>query len=304
MNMQGWIKTHRKIIDWEWFTFPNAFHVFSYLIIIAQRESTLWQGIKLERGSAITSIKQISFGTGVSEMSVRTCLKKLKQSGDINIQTTHKFSIVTICNFDKYQADYEGDDYNANTQLTNKQRTTNKRNNAQSKEIEKSPNNINNNPYKDKEKNQEEEKLTLTPTGQGYNEIDILEFENFNNWLDTNFPNIRKMKEQLTIGQYINIRDKYGKQLMIEGCNRMENWNGLVKNCKSVNLTLQERIRSIIEKQNKLNGNGTQFYRNGVDAFGHDIAAQQERIDIYRKMQEDILSGRTKNDDPYFNITD
>ncbi len=33
--MQGFIKIHRSLIDWEWYTEPNTFRVFIHLLMLA-----------------------------------------------------------------------------------------------------------------------------------------------------------------------------------------------------------------------------------------------------------------------------
>jgi hypothetical protein len=41
--------------------------------------------------------------TGITERSIRTCLQKLKNTGELTSKTTNKYSIITLCNYDKYQ---------------------------------------------------------------------------------------------------------------------------------------------------------------------------------------------------------
>ena len=119
--MNGWIKLHRCFLDWEWFDRPNMVHLFLYLLLSANHADGKWHGIEVKRGQIITGISSINKATGISIQSIRTFLKCLQMSREINIKSTNKFTMITICNYDSYQDDNNG----ANKQLTNKQQTTN-----------------------------------------------------------------------------------------------------------------------------------------------------------------------------------
>ena len=119
--MTGWIRIHRKFLDWEWFNKSEAVHLFIYLVLKANHKDGQWQGIDVKRGQFVTSFGKISSDTGISLQTIRTLLKKFEKTNEINIQTTNKFTIVTICKYECYQQENE----QTNTQLTNKQQTTN-----------------------------------------------------------------------------------------------------------------------------------------------------------------------------------
>jgi DNA-binding transcriptional MerR regulator len=119
--MNGWIKLHRKFIDWEWFNKSEAVHLFLYLVLKANHKDSFWQGHEVKRGQFITSFGKISTDTNISLQTIRTLLKKFENTNEINIQTTNKFTTITICKYDSYQTENE----ETNTQLTNKQQTTN-----------------------------------------------------------------------------------------------------------------------------------------------------------------------------------
>jgi DNA-binding transcriptional MerR regulator len=119
--MSGWIKIHRKFLDWEWFNKSEAVHLFMYLVLKANHKDGQWQGIDIKKGQFITSFGKISTDTGISLQTIRTLLKKFEKSNEINIQTTNKYSVVTICKYECYQKETES----TNEQLTNKQQSTN-----------------------------------------------------------------------------------------------------------------------------------------------------------------------------------
>ena len=124
--MQGWIKLHRKFIEWEWFSVDEMVKLFIYLLLSANHEDGNFQGVEVKRGQVITGLNRLSFNTGISIQTLRTCLKRLEKTAEINIQSTNKFSIITICNYDTYQTEQQSTNNQPNKPLTNNQQATNK----------------------------------------------------------------------------------------------------------------------------------------------------------------------------------
>ena len=121
--MSGWIKIHRKFLDWEWFNKSEAVHLFLYMLIKANHKDAKWQGNDVRRGQFISSLGNISNATGISIQQIRTILKKLEKTNEIEVKSTSQFTIVTICKYECYQDENE----TTNKPLTNNQQTTNKR---------------------------------------------------------------------------------------------------------------------------------------------------------------------------------
>lgn len=126
--MYGWIKIHRKILEWEWWDDPNVFRVFMYLLLSANHENKTWQGNVINSGQIIIGRKNLSKILKMSEQNVRTSLTKLKSTSEITIKTYSKFSLVTINNWSLYQDANQ----QINQQLTSNQPATN--HNLRSKE--------------------------------------------------------------------------------------------------------------------------------------------------------------------------
>jgi len=126
--MSGWIKIHRKFLEWEWFNKSEAVHLFMYMLLKANHKDGKWQGMEVKRGQFISSLGNISNATGISIQTIRTILKKLEKTNEIEVKSTSQFTIVTISKYDCYQE--QNDDTNKpltnNQQATNKQLTTNK----------------------------------------------------------------------------------------------------------------------------------------------------------------------------------
>lgn len=119
--MEGWIKLDRKIMLWEWYKNPIIKSLFTHLILSANHKDGRWEGIDLKRGQVIVGRYELSRDTGLSEQQIRTALKKLQSTKEIDIKSTNRFSIITIC---KYE-DYQSSENFANQQTTNDQPTDN-----------------------------------------------------------------------------------------------------------------------------------------------------------------------------------
>jgi len=123
--METWIKLYRKFTEWEWFNISEMVHLFIYLLISANNEDGEWRGIKIKRGQLITGRKTMFENTGISEQTIRTCLERLKKTKEITIQSTNKYSIITVCNYEQYQNKKNITNQQTNQQLTNNQPATN-----------------------------------------------------------------------------------------------------------------------------------------------------------------------------------
>jgi len=100
----GWIKIFsERLLEWEWYHDTKMVRVFLHLLLKANYKSKRWEGIEIKRGQFVTSLANLSAELGLSVKSIRTCLTKLQTTGEIGKQTASKFTIITICNYDKYQ---------------------------------------------------------------------------------------------------------------------------------------------------------------------------------------------------------
>lgn len=99
----GFIKLYRSFIDWEWYHNNNVKVLFIHILLSANYENKNWQGITINKGQFITSTNKLAQETNLSIQQVRTSLNKLKNSGEISIKSTNKFTIITVNNFVKFQ---------------------------------------------------------------------------------------------------------------------------------------------------------------------------------------------------------
>ena len=111
--MGGWIKLHRKLLEWEWWDDINVTRLWIYILIRANHESKKWRGIVIPAGTFITSYAKMSEETKLTINEVRTAIKKLQSSKNITSKTTNKYQAVTVVNWELYQSEQEkfaGDD--------------------------------------------------------------------------------------------------------------------------------------------------------------------------------------------------
>lgn len=100
---KGWIRLSRRILSWHWYQESMTFRIFIHLLLKANYETRYWCHVEVKRGSLITSLSSLSQETGLSIQSVRTALKHLKNTGEIQIRSTHRYSVITIVNYYFYQ---------------------------------------------------------------------------------------------------------------------------------------------------------------------------------------------------------
>lgn len=145
--MVGWIKISRDIVNWEWFDTPGMVQLFIYLLVKANYTDREWHDMVVKRGQMVTSVAKICADTGLSTQVVRTCLNRLKSTNTITTETTNKYTIVTINRYDDYQSydacDFDGDNKQLTSELTNEQQTSNKQLTT-TKEYKERENNNNN----------------------------------------------------------------------------------------------------------------------------------------------------------------
>ena len=132
--MAGWIKIHRELLQWEWFGKPEMVQLFLYLLLKANCEEKQWQGITIMRGQLITTNSAIRKDLQLSEQQIRTIIKRLISTGEITYQSTNRYVIITICNYDRYQCGNFAINEQYNEQFNNQTTSKQRANNEQTKE--------------------------------------------------------------------------------------------------------------------------------------------------------------------------
>lgn len=104
MNEFGYIKIHRQMTEWEWYTDPYVKGMFIHLLIKANYKDLRFKGKVIKRGQLVTSTRHLAEQLDYSRNTVKRCLKVLRQTHEIKYTSTREYTIITIVNFDKYQS--------------------------------------------------------------------------------------------------------------------------------------------------------------------------------------------------------
>jgi DNA-binding transcriptional regulator YhcF (GntR family) len=125
--VSGWIKLYRDIEDHWIFKDSEVFKRWVHLLMMANfEESKVLVGgnvVVIEKGQMILSQQNMAEKWNISRQTLRTFLNHLEKDGmisrDFVQKTNHKITILTICNYSKYQ-----DSSTTNQPLINHRATT------------------------------------------------------------------------------------------------------------------------------------------------------------------------------------
>ena len=109
LNMDGYIKIFRQIKDWQHFQESSVLLVWLWLLVSVNFKDGYFHGKLVKKGEIITSFRKISEETGLSINTIRSCLDKLKMSGEISQKKSENSQIsqythIVVNQFVKYQS--------------------------------------------------------------------------------------------------------------------------------------------------------------------------------------------------------
>lgn len=130
--MDGFIKIHRKLLEWEWYDDNNVKVLFLHLLLKANYKDKKYRGETLKAGTILTSRDVLANELSLSVKQVRTALDKLAKTNEVAIKTSGKGTKIQLVNYKKYQvrASEEANEGPAKGQ----QRATNKKEKKEKKE--------------------------------------------------------------------------------------------------------------------------------------------------------------------------
>lgn len=123
--MNGWIKLHKKFLNWGWLNKPEMVSLFIYLLLTANYEDKEWHGQIIKRGQTVVGRKKLSEILGIKQGATRECIKRLKSTNEITTKSTNKYTIITLIKYDEYQYDDKITTNKITNKSTNNQPTTN-----------------------------------------------------------------------------------------------------------------------------------------------------------------------------------
>lgn len=137
---QGFIKIYRQMLDWEWYTDIVVKTVFIHCLFRANYKDTEWRGVRLKRGQFITSYANLAKECGLSVSQVRRAISALCSTGEITHKPQARYSVVTVVEYNSYQADNRLRNKKSNNQTTSsQQQIKNIKNTKNTKEEKNAP---------------------------------------------------------------------------------------------------------------------------------------------------------------------
>ena len=99
----GWIKLHRKLIDWEWYDDPNTLRLFLHILLKANHKTKKYRGVTIKPGQIMTGQDLLASELGLTRRNIRTSLTKLKSTNELTIKSSAQGTIIQIVNYVDYQ---------------------------------------------------------------------------------------------------------------------------------------------------------------------------------------------------------
>lgn len=126
---RGYIKVWRKLEDSGIIGNAEVCQLFLYLMLAAahrrKKQSVGADIVSLEPGQIVTSRRQLALTLGSKEQKIRTALSTLEKHEIINQLPTHRYTIISLINWGKYQHEQPTPNPRSNPQLTHSQPTPN-----------------------------------------------------------------------------------------------------------------------------------------------------------------------------------
>lgn len=129
--MEGWIKLHRVLLDSFAFAHPTTLKIWVWILLKAnhcKKYTTIQIGFGIEQ--ITLNPGQLLFGRAKAEeelcidgSTIYKHLQKLKNEGNILIESNNHYTVITICNWDTYQGE-EKDEVTARKQHVNNSTVT------------------------------------------------------------------------------------------------------------------------------------------------------------------------------------
>ena len=191
---------------------------------------------------------------GMTEATYRTAKEQLTKRGLIATKATNKGTIATLTNTKVFDINIFDDNEQNNGQVTDKKRTNHERANGQITTNK-------NKELKNKEllpptplKGESEINLGITPEIEIQNQEALGggEIHSLRKWIARDLPNVSKMPNQLTNQNCEDLIADFGKKVIQDVLESMENMKGVQKKYTSVNLTIRNWAKRRIEEHPEL----------------------------------------------------
>jgi len=135
---RGFFAVWRRIKDWRYWPANlsrpfTEFEAWMDILADANYKSKYAGDVLIKRGQVLTSMRKLAMKWRWSEGKVRRWINSLIKGGEIDAQTTNKWTMITICNYDNWQnwrrTDKYAGDSTEDALMDEQTATTNKDNN-------------------------------------------------------------------------------------------------------------------------------------------------------------------------------
>ena len=200
----GFVLLNRNIDNNSYFKHPYIFKLYGYLLLKANYNDSIFNGILVKRGSLITSHQKLSENLNITLQQVRTGLSVLEQNNFISVETTNKYSLINILHYD----------FKQESEQHSKEHTDNTKNNTENNTVNNAHlNTVNNNVLNNiNKKNKKEEEVKYKRTHTHTHDI----IDNRDNFVIPTIEEIEVPKEELK-NYYLSIANE-------NGCNELLKW--------------------------------------------------------------------------------
>lgn len=141
--LNGFVKIHRKLIQWGWYQDNVVKGVFLHLLLTAAFQDGEWMGQKIKSGQVITSYGHLAEDLGFGVRQIRTAINKLKSTCEITSTSTSKYTIITIVNWEDYQC-FDSDPTNSKTSIKTNDRQASDKQETSERQHRKNVKNVKN----------------------------------------------------------------------------------------------------------------------------------------------------------------
>lgn len=119
------VKIYRKLLTWEWYSEPLTKVVFLHFLLLCASQEYSYKWVKLLPWQCTIWIRDTAKLLGMSVQNLRTAITRLKSTHEITHQPTHKYTLITVVNWEEYQHNDCKLTHEVTHQLTNDQHSTN-----------------------------------------------------------------------------------------------------------------------------------------------------------------------------------
>jgi hypothetical protein len=94
----GFVIFNKKSKDWMWYSSNTHLAIYLKLMIEVNYEDRKWQNLTIKKNQILTSIEHLSLLLSTPKTTLKRILKDFEESGDITVETTNKYTLITLNN--------------------------------------------------------------------------------------------------------------------------------------------------------------------------------------------------------------